>query len=69
MKSRVEKFEKLGMALELASKLSHELGLDHLPILLNMARLELLNELSADGGNQHVGEPRRGISSSRRDIN
>jgi len=68
MNTRIDKFEQLGAALEAAAKLTQELGLELLPMLLNMARLELLNELAADG-NQPIGAPMRGNSSSRRDLN
>lgn len=68
MNTRLEKFEKLGVALEAAAKLAHELGLELLPMLLNMARLEFLNELAADG-KQPVGTQSRGNSSSRYDLN
>ena len=68
MKNRIKNFEKLGAALERASKLAQELGLECLPMLLYMARLEFLNELAADG-NQPVGAPSRGTSSPRRDLN
>jgi hypothetical protein len=33
-------------------QLSQQLGLDHLPMLLDMARLELLNERASDDKNK-----------------
>jgi len=68
MNTRIDKFERLGAALETAAKLTHELGLELLPALLNMARLEFLNELAADG-NQPIGTQSRGNSSSLHNLN
>ncbi len=65
MKSRIEMLDVLGRAIEQASKLSKQLGLEHLPILLEMAKLEFLNEVGADLEMQKAGGS-RGISSSRR---
>jgi hypothetical protein len=47
--NRAAKFDLLDDALKLATQLSQQLGLDHLPMILDMARLELLNELANAG--------------------
>lgn len=68
MTTRIEMIERLGVAIETAFELAKQLRLDCLPMLLDMARLEYLNELAADG-QQPIGASSHGISSSRRDLN
>lgn len=66
MKTRIDKLETLGRAIDQACRISQELELEHLPLLLEMAKLEYLNEVGADLQMRKESEVSRGISSSRR---
>ncbi len=48
MQSRIDKFEALGRALDEACKLAQQLYLEHLPFLLEMAKLEFFSEVETD---------------------
>ena len=55
MQSRIDKLEILGNILGEACKLAQQLQLQHLPFLLEMAKLEFLKEVEADCNSQSGG--------------
>jgi hypothetical protein len=69
MRSRIDKFESLSKTLDEACKLAQQLGLDHLPFLLEMAKLELFKEVEAALNGPSAQQPHRAHSSSRRSVN